>query len=87
MNKLIYSSIAAAMLTSAAFGQIQYTQVEVDACIPFVNGVGHYAENCYISGLKHMAPNTCYKVRQSRINDGSVPTTGHMNDDAADTWW
>ena len=75
------------MLTSAAFGQIQYTQVEVDACIPFVNGVGHYAENCYISGLKNMAPNTCYKVRQSRINDGSVPTTGHMNDDAADTWW
>lgn len=75
------------MLASAAFGQIQYTQVEVDACIPFVNGVGHYAENCYISGLKNMAPNTCYKVRQSRINDGSVPTTGHMNDNAADTWW
>lgn len=79
--------MAAAMLASAAFAQIQYTTEMVDGCIPFVNGSGNYANNCYISGLQNMAPNTCYKVRQSRINDGSVPQTGHMNNNAADTWW
>ena len=79
--------MAAAMLASAAFAEIQYEEQWVDGCIPFVNGAGHYADNCYISGLQNMAPNTCYKVRQSRINDGSVPQTGHMNNNAADTWW
>lgn len=79
--------MAAAMLASAAFAEIQYTTQVVDGCIRFVNGAGHYADNCYISGLQNMAPNTCYKVRQSRINDGSVPQTGHMNNNAADTWW
>ena len=74
------------MLTSAAFGQIQYTQEVVDACIPFVNGAGNYANNCYLSGLHNMAPNTCYHVRQSRINDGSV-NTQYINDNAQDTWW
>ena len=87
MNKLIYSSMAAAMLASAAFAQIQYTTQMKDGCIPFENGSGNYANNCYISGLQNMAPNTCYKVRQSRINDGSVPQTGYMNNNAADTWW
>lgn len=79
--------MAAAMLASAAFAQIQYTTQMKDGCIPFENGSGNYANNCYISGLQNMAPNTCYKVRQSRINDGSVPQTGYMNNNAADTWW
>lgn len=87
MNKLIYSSMVAAVLASAASAQIVYDPVQVDACIPFVNGAGNYANNCYLSGLQNMAPNTCYHVRQSRINDGSVPQTGHMNNNAADTWW
>lgn len=86
MNKLIYSSLGAAMLASAAFGQISYTPGTAEGCIPFVNGSGNYANNCYISGLHNMAPNTCYHVRQSRINDGSV-NTQYINDNAADTWW
>lgn len=86
MNKLIYSSLGAAMLASAAFGQISYTPGTAEGCIPFVNGAGNYANNCYISGLHNMAPHTCYHVRQSRINDGSV-NTQYINDNAADTWW
>ncbi len=79
--------MAAAMLASVAFGQIQYRDEERNDCIHFVNGAGHYADHCYISGLKNMAPGTCYKVRNSRIADGSIPTVGHMNDDAANTWF
>ena len=79
--------MAIAMFTSVAFAEIQYREEEQNDCIHFVNGAGHYADHCYISGLKNMAPNTCYKVRQSRINDGSIPTVGHMNDDAANTWF
>ncbi|WP_295685515.1 hypothetical protein [uncultured Fibrobacter sp.] len=87
MNKLIYSSLGAAMLASAAFGQISYTTVPGPGCVPFVNGSGNYVGKCYLSGLQNMAPNTCYKVKQARVIDGSVPQNGHMNNNAADTWW
>ena len=87
MNKLIYSSLGAAMLASAAFGQISYTTVSGPGCVPFVNGSGNYVGKCYLSGLQNMAPNTCYKVKQARVIDGSVPQNGHMNNNAADTWW
>jgi hypothetical protein len=82
MNKLIYSSIAAAMLASAAFGQIQYDVIQVPGCIPFVQGTGGYGDNCYRSGLDHMAPNTCYTMNPAR-----APAPKDINNNAADTWW
>ena len=87
MNKLIYSSIGAAMFASAAFGQISYMTVLANGCESFVNGSGNYVGKCYLSGLQNMAQHTCYKVNQARVDDGSVPQTGHMNNNAADTWW
>ena len=82
MNKLIYSSIAAAMLTSAAFGQIVYDVIQVPGCIPFVQGTGGYGDNCYRSGLNNMAPNTCYTMNPAR-----APAPKDINNNAADTWW
>ena len=81
MNKLIYSSMAVAMLASAASAQV-YEPQTVPACIPFVQGTGGYDVNCFISGLLHMAPNTCYTMNPAR---GTSPKD--INNDASQTWW
>ena len=62
-----------------------------EKCVTFHNGSGHYVDHCYKSGLQNMAANKCYEVNPARkpspYGDGSVPTYGHMNDDASNGWW
>ena len=54
-----------------------------EKCIPFVNGVGHYGDNCFDSGLKNMEKDKCYTMNPDRAYEN--PTW--INDDASQTWW
>jgi hypothetical protein len=51
-------------------------------CIKFVGGVGNYDKNCYNSGLKNMAENTCYTLNTANVTDTAWP-----NDEADNTYW
>lgn len=53
-----------------------------DGCIAFMGGVGNYDKNCYNSGLKNMAANTCYTLNPERDSGTQWP-----NDDASVTYW
>lgn len=51
-------------------------------CIPFVNGVGWYADNCYSTGMTNMGAWVCYTLQTGRPSN-----TQYVTWDASDTYW
>ena len=61
----------------------QYIQ---DKCINYVHGAGHYAENCYKSGLNGMEEGKCYAMNPNRIAHHA--NDQYINGNAFDShWW
>ena len=61
----------------------QYIQ---DKCINYVHGAGHYAENCYKSGLNGMEEGKCYAMNPDRIAHHA--NDKYINGNAFDShWW
>ena len=56
-------------------------------CIPFVNGVYGYTENCYSSGLQNHAEGKCYALQDGRAQDQNAATIQWINEDANNTYW
>ena len=77
MKKLMYSSMAVALLAAAAFAET----VTVDDCVAFENGLGNYDKTCIKSGLLNMKEGTCYTMNPAR------ETPVWINNIATETWW
>lgn len=58
-------------------------EVVVPKCIAFENGLGHYGENCYNSGLLKMEEGACYTMNPDRSNENPQ----WINNIATETWW
>ena len=82
MKKLIYSSMAVAMLASFAAAQENSPAWAEKGCVAFVNGTGDYDQNCYNSGLLDMTEGKCYTFNTDR---NVVPQW--INNVASQTWW
>lgn len=58
-------------------------EVVVSNCIAFENGLGHYGENCYNSGLLKMEEGACYTMNPDRSDENPR----WINNIATETWW
>ena len=78
MKTIKSTTLFLGVASAVAFAQ------EGSACIPFVNGEGHYNEHCYNSGLIDMEKGKCYTMNADRVKEG-VPQW--INNMVSQTWW
>ena len=77
MKKVKSTSLFLGVASAMAFAQ------DGAACIPFVNGTGHYGEHCYNAGLKDMEKGKCYTMNPDRKSENPQ----WINDIVSQTWW
>ena len=77
MKNIKSTSLFLGVASAMAFAQ------DGAACIPFVNGTGHYGEHCYNAGLKDMEKGKCYTMNPDRESENPQ----WINDFVSQTWW
>ncbi|SHK27602.1 hypothetical protein [Fibrobacter sp. UWB12] len=77
MKNIKSTSLLLGVASAMAFAQ------DGAPCIPFVNGTGHYGDNCYNAGLDDMVKGKCYTMNPDR----KLENPQWINNFASQTWW